>query len=170
FGVAITGTDPPGPGPASRRPGNAGNGVAATRAAYRAGFTTTTPVLIELPDPASRLAASASPGATAYTASLCVTPGTAASARCAAGGTTCWDPVVRITASAPVSCQDAATWPRLTAARSVKPSATTARATTNARAGSSAAGLPRAALVMPRNPTGDRRGAVRAASPRSGSG
>src|SRR5262249_33645023 len=90
FGVAITGTAPPGPGRASRCPGNAGNGVAATRAAYRAGSTTSTPVLIALPGPVSKLAASGSPGATAYTASLCVTPGTAAIARCAAGGTTCW--------------------------------------------------------------------------------
>ena len=88
-GVATTGTVPLEPGRASRRPGKAGNGVADTRAAYRAGFTISTPVLIEPPVPSSRLAASGSPGATAKTASLSATPGTAAIARCAAGVTTC---------------------------------------------------------------------------------
>ena len=83
LGEAMTGMMPPrwpACGAASSRAGNAGHGVSATSAAYRAGLTMTTPTDFEPVDPTSRLAACVESVAIRNTADERRTPGTAATA------------------------------------------------------------------------------------------
>ena len=75
-----------------------------------------------------------------------------------------------ITASAPAARQDAATWPRTTAVRTMKPNATTVSASTSANAGSVAASDVRAARAKPTKAVTPGRPAAIRSSPRSASG
>ena len=80
------------------------------------------------------------------------TPGTAATARCTPEvtiGVTC---VASSTASPPVSCQEAATSPRVTASRTIPANDATVSARTRAKAGAALASEARAARVSARNP------------------
>src|ERR1700684_2113613 len=124
-GDTSTGTTTlPPAGLASSFAGNAGAEVPATRAAYWAGPTSTIGTVGF---------SVVAPLVTNAVAVRC-TPGTAAIERCSAGESV--DPDGSwMTASAPVSCQDASTSPRSIAPRKVAPKPISASASTRANTG-----------------------------------
>ena len=107
------------------------------------------------------------------TSAACVTPGTAATARAAAGEMVKLCAVYEevTVASAPAVCQDAATSPLITASRTMPAKAATVSARTRANAGS--AGVRAAVLdarARPRNAGARELRAEARSSPRSTSG
>src|SRR6202020_3440522 len=87
------------------------------------------------------------------TSAACVTPGTAATARAAAGETVKLCAVYEevTVASAPAVCQDAATSPLITASRTMPAKAATVSARTRAIAGSAGVSAVLDARARPRN-------------------
>ena len=88
-----------------------------------------------------------------HACAACVTPGTAAMARAAAGGTVKSGKPGRpeIVASAPAAFHDAATSPLVTASRTMPANAATVSASTRANAGSAGVSALRVARARPRN-------------------
>jgi len=167
-GEASTGCGAPAAAGASSRAGTAGNVcVAATSAAYWAG-STASPVT-SWPSGVFQPACS--------TCAACVTPGTAASARVAAGDTTAlavWitsgSPAAMTVTSAPALCQDAATSPLVTASLSMPANVATVSARTSANAGSAGVSAVLDARASPTNEAAPDRRAEPRSSPRSTAG
>ncbi len=98
------------------------------------------------------------------------TPGTAAMACCAAVDSEIPEPTMPTTASAPVSCHDAATSPRCTASLTMPPNAITASASTRANAGRTAVSEVRALRARPTYPVTPRRATASRSRARSTTG